>query len=139
MWCKNQQDCTEEIIFGHGKISENGHTGRLIPVLPAEPVFGFNKIAIYPTIRQQFLNGFWNILHHSTTACHYGLLAHQPRYKGACGWLRAQGYITDEICDMFGVFLHSIQCWQNNVEQYSSVIHPQNLLQGCACALNADQ
>jgi hypothetical protein len=45
-------------------------------------------------------------------------------------WLRGNGYITDDICNMFGVSLRSIQRWQSNLDQYGSVIPPKNPLQG---------
>ena len=54
-------------------------------------------------------------------------------------WLRGNGYITDDICDMFGVSLRSIQRWQSNFNQYGSVIPPRNPLQGRPHFLNADQ
>ena len=54
-------------------------------------------------------------------------------------WLRGNGYITDDISDMFGVSLQSIQRWQSNFNQYGSVIPPQNPLQGRPHTLNADQ
>ena len=54
-------------------------------------------------------------------------------------WFRDNGYITDDICDMFGVSLWSIQHWQSNLDWYSSVIPPKNPLQGLPWTLDADQ
>src|ERR1700685_3263645 len=53
-------------------------------------------------------------------------------------WLRGNGYITDDISDMFGVSLQSIQRWQSNFNQYGSVIPPRNPLQGRPHTLNAN-
>src|SRR6202042_3589101 len=54
-------------------------------------------------------------------------------------WLRANDYVTDDICEMFGVSLRSIQCWQSNLDHFGSVIPPRNPMQGRPRALDADQ
>lgn len=54
-------------------------------------------------------------------------------------WLRANDYITDDICEILGISERSIQRWQNNLDNHGSVIPPANPLHGRPRTLNADQ
>jgi hypothetical protein len=105
-------------------------------------LFGCNSIAVYGNARSD--NGF------STVSRQFSLISlllvgsmvfrHISKdIKERVLWLRGNGYITDDICNMFGVSLRSIQRWQSNLDQYGSVVPPKNPLQGCPRTLDADQ
>ena len=54
-------------------------------------------------------------------------------------WLRAQGFISDDICYLLGFSQRSLSRWQTNMDLYGSVIPPRAPLQGRPSALNAEQ
>ncbi|KZP29698.1 hypothetical protein FIBSPDRAFT_677304, partial [Athelia psychrophila] len=54
-------------------------------------------------------------------------------------WLRSEGYITDDICEILGISECSIRRWKNTLDEHGTVIPPSNLLQGRPRTLNSDQ
>ncbi|KZP13383.1 hypothetical protein FIBSPDRAFT_753451, partial [Athelia psychrophila] len=54
-------------------------------------------------------------------------------------WLRSEGYISDDICNILGISNYSLHRWKNNLDNHSSVIPPPNPFDGCPQVLNADQ
>lgn len=55
-----------------------------------------------------------------------------------CVFLRAQGYLSDDICEILGVFARSVQRWTRYARQYGSVIPPHNPTQGRPPILNIE-
>ena len=53
-------------------------------------------------------------------------------------WLLEHNYIPDNVADILGVSDRSIRRWENNMEQYGSVVPPPPLNRGRPRILNAD-
>lgn len=58
--------------------------------------------------------------------------------KDRCVFLRAQGYLSDDICEILGVSASSVQRWTRYARQYGSVIPPHNPAQGRPPILNGE-
>ncbi|KZP28142.1 hypothetical protein FIBSPDRAFT_729736, partial [Athelia psychrophila] len=50
--------------------------------------------------------------------------------KDRAHYLPLEGYITEDVCDIFDVSERSLRHWWANLEAHGSAIPPQQLIQG---------